>query len=60
MHEKSAETDHSKEMWVLISKGLKHPFYSFICYQDKMIPCFMEIFEGGKVLVLASKKQYKT
>ena len=32
----------------------RHPtpnfsFDSFICYQDKMIPCFVEIFEGGKV-----------
>ena len=23
-YEKSAETDHPKEIWVLISKGLKH------------------------------------
>ena len=23
-------------------------FDSFLCYQDKMIPCFVEIFRGGK------------
>ena len=24
-------------------------FNYFLCYQDKMIACFVEIFEGGKV-----------
>ena len=35
-------------------------FDYFICYQDKSISCFVEIFEGGKVCVPALKKHYKT
>ena len=35
-------------MWTLLSSNTKLFFYSFISYQDKMIPCFVEIFETGK------------
>ena len=34
-------------------------FYSFIGYQIKMIPCFVEIFEGGIALLPAFRKHYK-